>query len=42
MSYDVYIGRHLDISQKRKEAKSKTVAERKNYNRIAREQGSGL
>jgi len=40
--YDVYTGSHLEIIQKRKEAKSRTLAERKNYNRIAREQGSGL
>jgi tRNA G37 N-methylase TrmD len=40
--YDVYTGRHLEIIQKRKEAKSRTLAERKNYNRIARGQGSGL
>ncbi len=40
--YDVYMGRHLEIIQKRKETKSKTLAERKNYNRIAREQASGL
>ncbi|MDP6824538.1 MAG: hypothetical protein QGI95_00210, partial [Dehalococcoidales bacterium] len=33
--YDVYTGRHLEIIQKRKEAKSRTLAERKNYNRIA-------
>jgi len=40
--YDVYTVRHLEIIQKRKEAKSRTLAERKNYNRIAREQGSDL
>jgi len=40
--YDIYTGRHLEIIQKRKEAKSKTLAERKNYNRTARGQGSGL
>ncbi len=40
--YDVYTGRHLEIIQKRKEAKSRTLQVRKNYNRIAREQGSGL
>ncbi|MFC2025509.1 hypothetical protein ACFLTG_03795 [Chloroflexota bacterium] len=39
---DVYTGRYLEIIQKRKEAKNRTLAERKNYNRIAREQGSGL
>jgi len=40
--YDVFTGRHLEIIQKRKEAKSRTLAERKNYSRIAREQGSDL
>jgi hypothetical protein len=40
--YDVYTGKHLEIIQKRKEAKNRTLAERKNYNRTAREQGSGL
>ncbi len=40
--YDVYTGRYHEIIQKRKEAKNKTLAGRKNYNRVAREQGSGL
>ena len=40
--YDVYTGRHLGIILKRKEAKSRTLQVRKNYNRTAREQGSGL
>jgi len=40
--YDVYTGRHLKIIQKRKEAKSRTLQVRRDYNRIAREQGSGL
>ncbi len=40
--YDVYTGRYLEIIQKRKEAKSTTLAERKNYNRTAREPDSGL
>ncbi|MFC2032638.1 integrase core domain-containing protein [Chloroflexota bacterium] len=40
--YDVYTGRHLEIIQKRKEAKSKTLKVRRDYNRIAREQDSGL
>ena len=40
--YDVYTGRDLEIIQKRKEVKSRTLAERKNYNRTAREQGHGL
>ncbi len=40
--YDVYTGRHLEIIQKRKEAKSRTLQVRRDYNRTAREQGSGL
>jgi hypothetical protein len=40
--YDVYTGRHLEIIQRRKEAKSKTLEARRDYNRTAREQGSGL
>jgi len=39
---DVYTGRHFEIIQKRKEVKSRTLQVRKNYNRTAREQGSGL
>ncbi|MBN2073923.1 MAG: transposase family protein [Dehalococcoidales bacterium] len=35
--YDVYIGRHLEIIQKRKEVKSKTLKERRDHNRAARE-----
>jgi len=38
--YDVFIGRHLEILSKRKEAKSRTLQERKDYNRSAREQGN--
>jgi putative transposase len=38
--YDVYTARHLEILRKRKEAKSRTLAERKDYNRSAREQGN--
>ena len=38
--YDVYMGRHLDILSKRKEAKNRTLLERKDYNRAAREQGN--
>jgi len=34
--YDVYTGRHHEIIQKRKEAKSKTLTERRDYNRGAR------
>lgn len=39
--YDVYTGRHLEIIQRRKEVKSRTLKARKNYNRTAREQGHG-
>ena len=38
--YDVYTGRHLEILSKRKETKSRTLADRKDYNRAAREQGN--
>ena len=34
--YDVYTGRHLEILQRRKEVKSKTLEARKYYNRTAR------
>jgi hypothetical protein len=30
--FDVYTGRHLEIIQKRKEVKSKTLKARKDYN----------
>ena len=40
--YDVYTGRYLEIIQRRKEAKGKTLNARRNYNRTAREQGLGL
>jgi transposase InsO family protein len=40
--YDVYVGRHLEVIQRRKEAKSVTLQTRKDYNRIAREQKHGL
>jgi len=40
--YDVYTSRHLEIIQKRKEVKSKTLAARRDYNRTAREQRHGL
>jgi hypothetical protein len=40
-SYDVYTGRHLEIMQKRKEAKGKTLGERRDYNRTARKQSNG-
>jgi transposase InsO family protein len=35
---DVYTGRHLEILRKRKEAKSRTLQERRDYNRVARKQ----
>jgi transposase InsO family protein/transposase-like protein len=40
--YDVYTGRHLEIIEKRKEVKRRTLQERRDYNRTAREQGSCL
>jgi transposase InsO family protein len=39
--YDVYAGRHLEIIQRRKEVKSKTLEARRDYNKAAREQGHG-
>jgi hypothetical protein len=38
--YDVYTGRHLEILRKRKEAKSRTLEQRRDYNRVAKEQGN--
>ena len=38
--YDVYTGKHLAIIQKRKEVKSRTLAERKSYNGEARKQSN--
>jgi putative transposase len=38
--HDVYTGRHIELLQRRKEAKSKTLQERRDYNRVAREQGN--
>jgi putative transposase len=40
--YDVYAGKHLEIIQRRKEAKSRTLQARRDYNRAAREQGNDL
>jgi len=37
--YDVYTGRHIEIVRRRKEAKSRTLEARRDYNRVAREQG---
>ena len=36
--YDVYTGMHLEIMNGRKEVKSRTLRERRDYNRAAREQ----
>lgn len=36
--YDMYVGRHLEILQRRKEAKRETLETRKGYNRTVREQ----
>ena len=38
--YDVYTGRHLEIIKRRKEAKSRTLQARRDYNRAAMEQGN--
>jgi len=40
--YDVYTGRHLEIIQRRKEVKSKTLEARRDYNRIARKRDQDL
>jgi len=40
--YDVFTGRYLEIIQQRKEAKSRTLQVRRDYNRTTREQGNGL
>jgi transposase InsO family protein/transposase-like protein len=40
--YDVYTGRHLEIIQRGKEAKSRTLKVRRDYNRTARKRGHGL
>ena len=40
--YDVYTGRHLEIIQRRKEVKNRTLEARREYNRTARRQGHGL
>jgi len=41
MPYDVYTGRYLEIIQRRKEAKNRTLQARRDYNRTTREQCSG-
>jgi putative transposase len=38
--YDVYTGRNLEILRKRKEAKRRTLEERRDYNRATRGQGN--
>ena len=40
--YEVYTGRHLEVLQRRKEAKNRTLEARRDYNRAVREQGNGL
>jgi putative transposase len=40
--YDVYTGRHIEIIQRRKEAKSRTLQARRDYNRVAREQDNTI
>ncbi len=39
--YDVYIGRHFEVQQRRKEVKNRTLQARREYNRTVREQDSG-
>lgn len=39
--YDVYTGRHLEVIQRTREAKSRTLQARREYNKIAREQWRG-
>jgi putative transposase len=40
--YDIYTGKYLEIIRRRKEAKSRTLQQRRDYNRNVREQGNGL
>ena len=40
--YDVYTGRHLNVMQRRKEVKIRTLNARMNYNRTIRKQGNGV
>lgn len=37
--YDVYSGRHLEVMQRRREVKSRTLQARREYNRTVRKQG---
>jgi transposase InsO family protein len=39
--HDVYTGKHLEILQRRKEVKSKTLAARRDYNRTTRKESNG-
>jgi hypothetical protein len=38
----IYAGTHLEIINRKKEAKSRTLQVRKDYNRVVREQGNDL
>lgn len=40
--YDVYTGRHLEVIQRRKEEKERTLHARREHNRATRDQGVGL
>jgi putative transposase len=40
--YDVYTGRYVEIMNRRKEAKNRTLQERRDYNRAARQQDNSL
>ena len=40
--YDLYNGRHLEIIRRRKEIKSRTLAERRDYNRTVRKESNAL
>ena len=40
--YDVYTGRHLQVKQRRREIKSRTLQARKGYNSTARKQDTDL
>ncbi len=39
--HDVYTGKHREILQRRKEVKSRTLAARRDYNKIARKESNG-
>jgi putative transposase len=40
--YDVYTGRHLEVIERRKEVKTKTLQARRDFHRTARERDTGL